>query len=154
ELVRTLDAIDRSCCRDRGAYRAELIIVDNASVDETARVAKAFASSWLDVRYIYEPQKGKSICLNRALAEARGEIILLTDDDVRPQPEWIPTMCAPICEQRVDAVAGGINIAPHLRRDWMTDLHRRFLASTEALVPSGMGYMIGANCAFSRKVLD
>jgi hypothetical protein len=36
----------------------------------------------------------------------------------------------------------------------MTDIHRIFLASTEAMVPSGMGYMIGANCAFSRKVLD
>jgi glycosyltransferase involved in cell wall biosynthesis len=128
--------------------------VDNASADETAELVKGFRSSWLTVKYIYEPRKGKSVCLNRALFEAKADIILLTDDDVRPHPEWIPTMCAPILEGRADAVAGAIEIPPHLHRNWMEDLHRIYLASTDALDPGGIQTMIGANCAFSRKVLD
>jgi glycosyltransferase involved in cell wall biosynthesis len=128
--------------------------VDNASADETAEIVKGFRSSRLNVRYVYEPRKGKCVCLNRALSEAKADILLFTDDDVRPHQEWIPTMCAPIAEGRADAVAGGIKIAPHLRRDWMEDFHRGFLASTDTLDPGRIEIMIGANCAFSRNVLD
>jgi glycosyltransferase involved in cell wall biosynthesis len=153
QLVQTLDAIERSYCRERDAYDAELIVVDNASADETAKVVKEFRSPQLNVRYIYEPRGGKSNCLNRALVEAKGDIILLTDDDVRPQQGWIPTMCTPIWERRADAVAGGIRIAPHLHRDWMGNVHRLFLASTDWM-EEGTEILMGANCAFSRKVLD
>jgi glycosyltransferase involved in cell wall biosynthesis len=154
ELAQTLHAIQRSCCGDRDTYNAELIVVDNASTDNTAKVVKDFRSSRLELRYIYEPQRGKSNCLNRALLQARGEIILLTDDDVRPQGGWIPTMYTPIRQRRADAVAGGIKIAPYLHRDWIGDLHRLFLASTDGLDQNRMEIMMGANCAFSRKVLD
>lgn len=150
--MQTLHAIDRNRCGD--AYNVELIVVDNASADETAEVVKGFRSSHMNVRYIYESRKGKSVCLNRALSEARASIILLTDDDVRPHEEWIPTMCAPILEGKADAVAGAIHIAPHLRRKWMEDFHRNYLGSTDAMDPDGMDIMIGANCAFSRKVID
>lgn len=85
---------------------------------------------------------------------SKGDILLFTDDDVRPEHVWIPTMCAPIAEGRADAVAGGIEIAAHLRREWMEGFHRDFLASTEALDPGSIGAMIGANCAFSRSVLN
>jgi glycosyltransferase involved in cell wall biosynthesis len=154
ELAQTLHAIERSCCHDGDTYSAELIVVDNGSADETAEVVKGFQSSQLNVRYVYESRKGRSICLNRALLEAKGDIILLLDDDVRPQQGWIPTMCAPIWERRADAVAGGITMAPHLRRNWMEDFHRVFLTSTEALDQGAMDITIGANCAFSRNVLD
>ena len=151
-LAQTLHAIERNCRHD--SYSIELIVVDNASSDETATVVNGFDSPWLNVKYIYEPRKGKAVCLNRALSEARGEIILLTDDDVRPQPKWIPTMCVPIVEGRADVVAGGLEMAPHLCRNWMEGFHRTFLASTDAVDPNTMDTVIGANCAFSRSVLD
>jgi glycosyltransferase involved in cell wall biosynthesis len=152
ELAETLQAIKHNC--RAGPYPIELIVVDNGSVDDTAEVVRAFCSSQLNTKYIYEPRKGKAVCLNRALKETNADIIILTDDDVRPKREWIPTMCAPILEGRADAVAGGIKMAPHLRRNWMEDLHRMFLASTEAMDPDRMDIMIGANCAFSRRVLN
>lgn len=152
QLALTLQAIERSCSDD--TYSAELIIVDNGSSDETAKVVKGFRSSRLNVRYIYEPRKGRSLCLNRALLEAKGDIILLTDDDVRPQPGWISTMSAPIAGGTADAVAGGIQFAPNLYRHWMEDFHRIYLASNDLLDPKSMKTMIGCNCAFSRNVLD
>jgi len=152
ELAQTLHALECNDCGD--AHTIELIVVDNASADETAEVVKGFHSSRLNVRYIYEPRKGKCVCLNRALSEANGDIIVLTDDDVRPHQEWLPTVCAPIAQGTADAVAGAINLASHLRRDWMEDFHREFLASTEPLDPRGIETMTSANCAFSRQVLD
>jgi glucosyl-dolichyl phosphate glucuronosyltransferase len=154
ELAQTLQALERSCCRDRDTYTAELIVVDNASADETAKVVRGFRSARLNVRYVCESRKGRARCVNRALLEAKGDIILLLDDDVRPQPGWIPTMCTPIWEGRADAVAGGVTMAPHLRRNWMEDFHRGFLTTTDGWDPGGMKIMLGANCAFSRNVLD
>lgn len=66
----------------------ELIIVDNGSSDGTqAWLASAIAS--LPGVIINERQPGKSRALNRALKHARGEILVFTDDDVVPGPDWL-----------------------------------------------------------------
>jgi cellulose synthase/poly-beta-1,6-N-acetylglucosamine synthase-like glycosyltransferase len=41
------------------------------------------------VRYGFEPQQGKSFALNRGLQMAGGDILALTDDDVRPGAGWV-----------------------------------------------------------------
>jgi glycosyltransferase involved in cell wall biosynthesis len=66
----------------------ELLIVDNNSNDDTPTVAKRFESR-LPIRYMFEPQPGKSHALNHALAEAKGDLLLFTDDDVDPDPQWM-----------------------------------------------------------------
>src|SRR6185369_4917701 len=63
----------------------------------------------------------------------------------------------PILFGQADAVGGGIRIAPHLDRRWMTDAHRWRLASHESNEGSAEGdtpALIGANFAFGRHVLD
>jgi beta-1,4-mannosyltransferase len=66
----------------------ELIVVDNRSTDDTAETCAAF-SSRLPLRYLYEPRQGKNWALNRGLLAARGDLILFTDDDVTPCPDWL-----------------------------------------------------------------
>jgi GT2 family glycosyltransferase len=68
----------------RGIPETEIIVVDNGSTDETRR--------WLDTQrgqnpsgrliVLDEPRAGKSNALNRALSVARGEILMVLDDDV------------------------------------------------------------------------
>ena len=60
----------------------ELLVVDNNSTDGTREVVLGFAGR-LPVRYLYEPRQGKTLALNRALAEAQGDLLLFTDDDVQ-----------------------------------------------------------------------
>lgn len=68
----------------------ELIVVDNNSNDSTpAVVQEAAAASPTTVRYLRESRQGKSFALNSGLAEARGDIIALTDDDVLPTRDWL-----------------------------------------------------------------
>jgi glycosyltransferase involved in cell wall biosynthesis len=43
-----------------------------------------------------EPAPGKSRAQNTALAEARGEVLLFTDDDVEPAEDWIEKMARPL----------------------------------------------------------
>ncbi len=68
----------------------EVIVVDNAAADDATE--RAFARSVGGdprFRYVREPRPGLSCARNRGLAEARGEIIAYTDDDVLVDPAWI-----------------------------------------------------------------
>jgi glycosyltransferase involved in cell wall biosynthesis len=141
--------------------RCALIVVDNASADPraVAETVRACAPDELtpDVRLIAEPRPGKSHAYNAGLAAARAagaEILLTTDDDVRPPGGWLGAMCAPIIAGAADAVAGGIRIAPHLQRPWMEPVHRAYLAATDGLRADAPDSMIGANMAFSTRVLE
>ena len=63
--------------------------------------------------------------------------------------------CAgPILAGEAEAIAGGVRFAPHLERTWMQPKHRSVLASSESLNPTSPEYLIGANMAFSRHVLE
>jgi glycosyltransferase involved in cell wall biosynthesis len=68
--------------------RWELLVVDNNCTDSTAAIVDRHANS-LPLRRVVEPQQGHSHARNRAVAEAQGELILWTDDDVRVSPNWI-----------------------------------------------------------------
>lgn len=70
----------------------EVIIVDNNSSDETAKVVqdyqlKQFLS--VSLRYIFEPQQGAAYARIRAVKEAKSELIGFLDDDNLPDNQWI-----------------------------------------------------------------
>jgi glycosyltransferase involved in cell wall biosynthesis len=153
-LRSTLESIHRvNIPRD---LAAEVIVVENGSTDGTAQVVKSFASGGLPVRYLREPKAGKSNSLNRAIAEALGDIFLFTDDDVRVPQNWIDEMCRPIASGEADAVQGGVELAPHLLRHWMDHCHHAHLASTAFWHPERGDriVLIGANMAIARRVFE
>ena len=152
DLLQTLQAIQSLAPAD--GLEAELLVVDNGSSDGTADVVSGCEAGSIPVRYIYEPRTGQAIGRNRGLVETTGEMILFTDDDVRPPLDWLSRMCEPMAQGKAVAVCGGVRLAPHLSRPWMTPLHRSWLASTEWIQPGGVQSMVGANMAFSRKVLQ
>ncbi|MFY9621705.1 MAG: glycosyltransferase family A protein [Pyrinomonadaceae bacterium] len=132
----------------------ELLIIDNASTDSTAELINNYKlENKIPVRYVYESRQGQSFARNAALKAARGRIIMFTDDDVRPPVDWIEGMCGPLVAGSAHAVAGGVQIAPHLSRPWMDWMHKAWLASTDCLTAADPEYMVGANMAFSREVL-
>jgi glycosyltransferase involved in cell wall biosynthesis len=132
----------------------ELIVVDNRSTDATKQVVEDCRPHSISVRYIYEPRAGKSHAVNTAFAAARGDVILMTDDDVRFPTDWIACMATPIQQGEAVAVAGGISIASHLKRPWMTRLHKEWLVDYDFTASSHVGVMIGANCGFAKTVLQ
>lgn len=70
--------------------RLELLIVDNAPGTETTqRLADELAREDERIRYVRENRPGLACARNRALREARGELIAFTDDDVRVDPLWV-----------------------------------------------------------------
>ena len=66
----------------------ELVAVDNNSTDRTEKVIRTFEGR-LPIDYVYEPEQGKSRALNTGVDVAQGELIVFTDDDVKPTPDWL-----------------------------------------------------------------
>lgn len=66
----------------------EVIVVDNHSTDTTAQVIEKWQAK-LPLRYCHEPQQGHCFARNCAVAQAQGEVILWTDDDVQLDPDWL-----------------------------------------------------------------
>ena len=131
----------------------ELIVVDNGSTDRTPDVVREMKLPWLIMRYVFEPRKGKGFAYNAALAAATGEILVFTDDDVRPPQNWIEGMAKPILSGHAEAVLGAIKMAPHLEREWMTPYHRSWFCTDTLMQPGVPLGLIGANMAFARSIL-
>ncbi len=67
----------------------DFVIVDNAPTDDTTHAAfLAEVGEDTRFRYVVEPRPGLSCARNRGLAEARGDLIAYTDDDVTVDPRW------------------------------------------------------------------
>jgi hypothetical protein len=69
----------------------EVILVDNAGNDETARIAKTFSTS-LPLTFLVETAPGKNNALNTALKRASGDLLIFTDDDIIPDPAWAKSL--------------------------------------------------------------
>ena len=66
----------------------ELVTVNNNSSDHTEEVVQAFEDR-LPITYVYEPEQGLSRARNAGLEVAQGDLIVFTDDDVKPNPDWL-----------------------------------------------------------------
>ncbi|MBA2441545.1 MAG: glycosyltransferase [Rubrobacter sp.] len=84
--------------------RLEILVVDNApKSDATQRLIGDF---YPRVRYVCEPRPGLDWARNRAIVEARGEIIAYTDDDVIVDPGWATALAEAFRDPEVMAVTG------------------------------------------------
>ncbi len=70
-----------------GAGEPEIIVIDNAP--RTNAVECLIATSFPQCRYVREPRPGLNRARNRAVMEAKGDIIAFTDDDVHVEPDWV-----------------------------------------------------------------
>jgi glycosyltransferase involved in cell wall biosynthesis len=105
-LASTLEALT---LQEPPAADWEVIVVDNASLDDTPHVVRrAAASAPAPIVYLHESRPGKSHALNHAVERAGGELLVLTDDDVLPAPGWLQAYLAAFRESGADYAAGRI----------------------------------------------
>lgn len=67
----------------------EVLIVDNASADDTPETAARLAADDSRVKVVREEELGLSAARNAALKSARGEFVLFLDDDATAEPDWL-----------------------------------------------------------------
>lgn len=146
-LRRSLESLGRADQPPGAAL--ELIVVDNAAAGDPA--APEAAAPGLRAHWVRQPRPGKSRALNAGLAQARGEAILFTDDDVEVDRGWVEAMLE--CLARHEAAVGSLELAPELQRPWMSEVHRNWLAAPPNN-DQGAPELIGASMGIRRSVLD
>ncbi|AFY40738.1 hormogonium polysaccharide biosynthesis glycosyltransferase HpsE [Nostoc sp. PCC 7107] len=70
----------------------EIIIVDNNSNDGTAKLIYSYQQNWqqpFSLRYTFEAKQGAAFARNRAIIEAKSELVGFLDDDNLPASNWI-----------------------------------------------------------------
>jgi GT2 family glycosyltransferase len=87
--------------------KLDIIIIDNAPC--TLGTKNLVTKHYSQMRYICEDRPGLNWARNRAILEARGEIIAFTDDDVVVDPGWVKALAAVFDEEpEAMAVTGAI----------------------------------------------
>jgi glycosyltransferase involved in cell wall biosynthesis len=138
----------------------EIIVVDNASTDDTRAVAGRFLSGI--VRYAFEERPGLSAARNHGLALARAPIVAFTDDDIRVSREWVRTIVETFdAHGDVDMIGGPVEPeweAPPpawLRHTGDAPLAIVDYGSQPFLVtPDRPACLLGANLAVRRALFD
>ena len=140
----------------------EAIVVDNNSPDETrAAVMEAARSFPVPLRYLFEPQQGRSPALNAGIKAAGGEIIATTDDDVRVPPDWLTRASEGLTRLDCDYVGGRVlPIWGGPRPEWLPNHGGRHWAVIALLdygaepIEFGTRVPLGVNMAFTRSAFD
>src|SRR6185295_8956883 len=73
------------------ATSVEIVVVNNGATDETANLLReeALIARPQDLIVLEEQRPGKSAAINRALSVARGDMLMLLDDDVSVDSECL-----------------------------------------------------------------
>jgi glycosyltransferase involved in cell wall biosynthesis len=87
--------------------QAHFYVVDNASTDQTAVVAKKeFESLGCAGHVMFEPRKGKGFAMRKAFHEIDADIYVMVDADATYVAEDLPRLLEPVREGRADLVVG------------------------------------------------
>jgi glycosyltransferase involved in cell wall biosynthesis len=85
----------------------KLVVVDNASTDGSLDLVRSYQNK-LPLICMTEITPGKNAALNSALHHVEGDLVILTDDDAVPRPDWLVAMRTAADSQPEYSVFGGV----------------------------------------------
>jgi GT2 family glycosyltransferase len=137
----------------RPAVAWELILVDNGSSDDTARLLAEFAQeSPTPVAVVREPSVGLANARNAAVRVARGAVIVFIDDDCYPEPDLLDRWAEQFEDDTIGFASGRVLL--HDPADAPVTVQKSTapiaIAARSFVAP---GVVKGANMAFRRSAL-
>ena len=108
-IAKTIDAL-QGLRHPGGPAFLEIIVVDDGSTDGTADRAGAAAAGPIKIRVLSQSSAKKAGALNRAVAEAVGEIVVVIDADTLIDPHFVEAVIPHFLDQGVGAVAGNVKV--------------------------------------------
>ncbi len=138
----------------------EVLVVDNASTDRTAEVARTWMSRMPNLRYVREDRLGLSQARNTGAEASQAPYLAYLDDDARADHDWLRRLLDTFeADATTPACIGG-----RVWLDWETGVPRwlpsryyslyTFVDHGDKDRPLGeREYLVGANLAFRRDIL-
>src|SRR5512146_3221102 len=102
-LPRCLNAL-RQQTIDRAQY--EIIVVDDGSTDGTREAATQALRDFPTAQVIRAEHGGPASARNRGAAAAQGDLLLFTDADCEPVPEWIEHFARAFVDPAISGAKG------------------------------------------------
>ncbi len=147
-LGRCLESLD---ALDWPRERLEIIVVDNASTDDSAAIASSHGA-----RVIAEPQRGVARARNAGWRASRGDLIAFTDCDCIVSPRWLRAL-APAFDDAEIGAAGG-RLVPDTPKTVIEEyiIAKDILSQERAMRddPISPPFLVTANAIYRRAVLD
>jgi len=85
----------------------EIVVVDDASVDETAELIRKCAETDPRIRpFRHDQNAGKTAALRTGFSKITGDVVVIQDADLEYDPADIPDLVAPILHDRGDVSLG------------------------------------------------
>jgi glycosyltransferase involved in cell wall biosynthesis len=164
-------ASDLTACLDAIAAleypQLDRLVIDNAPSDQ--RTETLVRDRYPSIRYVCEPRPGLDWARNRAVFEARGDIVAFTDDDVIVDPDWVGALAAVFRADPSAMAVTGLVIPDELEteaqrlfeayggfgRGFVRRWYRAPAGRSLAMIHGGTGkFGTGANMAFRRSLFD
>ena len=133
---------------------AEIVVVDNASEDDTSTVVQQWAASCVfPVRLLHEPRKGLAVARNCGIRAAQGEILVFTDDDCRLAPHYVLDLLCHYCSDTVLTLRGGrVELGDPRDLPVTIKTDNEVAEYVHSMQPGG--FIHGANMTMPRVVVD
>ena len=112
-IVQTVSSVLASDVKD-----LHVIVVNDGSSDRTRELLDDNFGSDSRVRIIHQVNRGKAAALNRAMGEARTEILVTIDADTEVEPDAIRKLMRHFSDPKIGAVAGNVKVGNRSR--WLT----------------------------------
>ena len=140
-------AVEHSLSQAREPLEVEVIVVDDGSTDDTAKIAESAGAT-----VIRQENAGPAVARNRGWESATGQIICFTDSDCIPLPGWLENLLDGFIEEQVGAVAGSYEIANS--SSWLAQWVHREIMERHRRMPSHVRAFGSYNVAIPRYVLE
>lgn len=117
---------------DAGSF--DIVVVDDASSDDTERRVAALLERASNLRYLrHDTNKGRSATRNTGIRAATGQVVILLDDDIVVDPDYVRAHLR-IHDEAGDAhvaVVGNLSFPPEIlrRSNYAKYLQSRYLGS-------------------------
>ncbi|MFH1331459.1 MAG: glycosyltransferase family 2 protein [Actinomycetota bacterium] len=127
---------------DYPADRLQVIVAADGSTDATAVIAASFAPR---VELVHRPERaGKMAAINRAMEQARGEVVVFSDANNRYLPDALREMARPFADPAVGAVTGRKTVAAEDSLGYSEGLYWRYESKLRSW-ETRLGCCVGVN---------
>ena len=134
----------------------EVVVVDDHSVDDTARVCEIAMRDGLPFEFRYVRQRrnlGPAAARNLGVAHARNGVILFTDDDCEPEPQWAGELVKTLELPAMPAGVGGPIVSAEPGQIGLFFDHHRLLDPKFVGPVARPAYLVTANACYRREWL-